>query len=511
MLIKPPGQPLTLSPPSPRARGALVVPEEVATAEAVQPGGDVVTLSMRAPASFDPSTLADAPPGLLTGWAMMLERLFGGEAHGEQRLDSVASIYDPRRPVFGSGAQEARAPIYDPRRGVFDSLRRADRVVLAEAYQLALESDLAPAEVDALAVDLARYRLASADVSYTERLFVRLASASMPAAPPPAEDESADVLAKPVSAYGLTRAVPAQSEREQTRAKTLTLLLSLQRALGPELTADDEAVARAVLSSRALEDTRLDPEFVRALLTPGREPEPTVRLPFLHLLVLRLSPTHADGARDLEARFEHRDAHVRLVQSVRSVLLAFARSTGSEPSLPRPSARATAPQAEPLASTREMEVDLHFAGTPAQGEAADDTSTSAPRAHVPLAHLRDEDHALLGRLRGAARTVGVDAREIRALAEALGVLREREALAAAALRPHVLAPQPGELEAAPAADPRMQSASSGDAARDASAALAALWTPRAHASKRRRVRRWSRRGFRRRIERLEPARADRSR
>ena len=317
--------------------------------------------------------------------------------------------------AYASGCQDS-----------FHVLELADRAVLTFARQLAEELRLPPCEVHKLVFDLCRYRLGE----------------------------------------------PLDKGTAEPRSDGRLALL-------PALPADDEQLARSILSSMALRDTPIDRAFLGSLLDPARTDTPRVDFSFLRQLVLASSPSYTEGALDPRVSLAQRDARTKLAQAVAGLapLLVISEDVARLSLREGPAlllqrlfrAHAAQPGAgDPPQATGADRREASASSTPqaAPGEApplvqnAAPMAPSQPREQPDFRQLTRQDRAVLGLLYTAAARQGRDLHAVDELAHAVVALRRSERSGPAPEPARRPGPSAGEhVVAGPqAANERLQSA-----------------------------------------------------
>lgn len=167
-----------------------------------------------------------------------------------------------------------------------------------------------------------------------------------------------------------------------------------------------EARARDILSSKALDDTKIDRDFLRHVTNPGLKPKPAVDFGALRELVFAFSASHSDGALKPDVSFADRDARI-----------AYAKSIDENPEL----FRKTPSSGGGIDGKSIMMSRLY-----GQGE-SDGPLDGANRPRFTK-YLSEVDKDMLGGLYAAAKASGADLVEIDKMAEGLGALRKAESL-----------------------------------------------------------------------------------
>lgn len=169
---------------------------------------------------------------------------------------------------------------------------------------------------------------------------------------------------------------------------------------------EDEAQARAILSLKAMEDTKIDRGFLEVELDPGRGGSGhAADFGVLRELVLKFSSDYSDGAKNPDVSFADRDARAVLAQAVQAAAPFGLRQAG-----------------ESVGDGKALMSSRLFGGAAALG--AQDSGTKRLGF---TGYLSDDDKNMLSGLYASAQANGVDLKEVDKLAEALGALRKSEA------------------------------------------------------------------------------------
>ena len=252
---------------------------------------------------------------------------------------------------------ETTVTIYNMNGSVYSYLNHDDRAMLSKAYEYARDNGIDPVSVDNLAFDLGFYRMK----------------------------------------------IPTGGSPDLTSSswdsKTGQLLIS-------EFTTEDETLSRSILSTQAMSDTKIEHDFLQAVLHPGRTPKHAVDFNFLRDVVLAFSPSHSDGAVDPTVSFADRDARLELAKTAKAMQSFSPAGAGAQ-------SKVGANDGKEIMKSRLFGVTSHESGT---------------KRHRFTEYLSGDDKNMLGDLYANAEANGVDLKEVDKLAEALGALRKSEAM-----------------------------------------------------------------------------------
>jgi hypothetical protein len=146
-----------------------------------------------------------------------------------------------------------------------------------------------------------------------------------------------------------------------------------------------------------MSDTKIDHEFLSAVLHPGRIAVHASDFTTLRRFVVGLSSSHSDGATDPSVSFEDRDARHALAQAVKASPASSERTDGID--------------GEAIMASRLFK----------------EPATNRNMARL-ASYLHDDDKSMLSSLYAQAEANGGNLEEVDKAAQALGALRMSEAL-----------------------------------------------------------------------------------
>jgi hypothetical protein len=298
----------------------------------------------------DSVTLSAAALSRTTGGSPTGEEAQAGRATLLKRMFGIDDVDAADPPVWTSAANLTTGRV-----AYF--LNADDRKMLANAYEVAEQRGIDPLAVDNLVVDLGMYRMGA----------------------------------------NTGNSPDTTGQLSYPDGRPVISVFSPER----------EAAARELLSSKAMDDTKIDSGFLQFVTNPGRYSRPAVDFGVLRELMVASSASNSDGGSKSGISFADRDARIELAKVVEASAPQFA-SNSTE--------KLSGIDGKAIMMSRLF------------GQSRSDAVTGVANRPSFTNFLSDDDKDLLGGLYAVAKANGADLAEIDKMANALGAVRKAESL-----------------------------------------------------------------------------------